>query len=192
MGTRLVRQRLEPREHSSVRQYVFSSCLPLSRTLTAPARHGVRRPVPSQPSIGRGGLEPERCGSPFLFDRVKKLAFEHEAGRAATTLHRVAAPAGAPARRRCRLSQWPRFGQVSLRFVGSYCGRCCGDPIASRPLSPSTMTSRASAAVGSRRGGDHLPRRDLDRGLRLGSRSSGVGGLGGGGAAISALRAFDY
>ena len=30
MGTRLVRQRLEPREHSSVRQYVFSSCLPLS------------------------------------------------------------------------------------------------------------------------------------------------------------------
>src|SRR5580704_14371530 len=40
------------------------------------------------------------------------------------------------------------FGQVSLRFVGSYCGRCCGGPIASRPLSPSTMTSRASAAVG--------------------------------------------
>src|SRR3984957_10887702 len=34
------------------------------------------------------------------------------------------------------------FGQVSLRFVGSYCGRCCGGPIASRPLSPSTMTSR--------------------------------------------------
>src|ERR1700720_4994687 len=31
------------------------------------------------------------------------------------------------------------FGQVSLRFVGSYCGRCCGGPIASRPLSPSTM-----------------------------------------------------
>src|SRR3984893_3167325 len=27
----------------------------LRRTLTAPARHGVRRPVPSQPSIGRGG-----------------------------------------------------------------------------------------------------------------------------------------
>ena len=27
------------------------------------------------------------------------------------------------------------------------CGRCCGGPIASRPLSPSTMTSRASAAV---------------------------------------------
>ena len=47
----------------------------LRRTLTAPARHGVRRPVPSQPSIGRGGLEPERCGSPILFDRVKKLAF---------------------------------------------------------------------------------------------------------------------
>jgi hypothetical protein len=39
--------------------------------------------VPSQPSIGRGGLEPERCGSPFLFDRVKKLAFEHEGRRSA-------------------------------------------------------------------------------------------------------------
>jgi hypothetical protein len=24
------------------------------------------------------------------------------------------------------------FGQVSLRFVGSYCGRCCGGPIASK------------------------------------------------------------
>src|SRR5437763_9492900 len=45
------------------------------------------------------------------------------------------------------------FGQVSRRFVGSYCGRCCGGPIASMPLSPSTMTSRASAAVGVRREG---------------------------------------
>src|SRR2546430_10085261 len=35
------------------------------------------------------------------------------------------------------------FGQVSLRLVGSYRGRCCEGPIASRPLSPSTMTSRA-------------------------------------------------
>ena len=37
-------------------------------------------------------LSLKRCGSPFLFDRVKKLAFEHEAGRAATTLHRYCGP----------------------------------------------------------------------------------------------------
>jgi hypothetical protein len=32
---------------------------------------------PKLPMAGPRGLEPERCGSPFLFDRVKKLAADH-------------------------------------------------------------------------------------------------------------------
>jgi hypothetical protein len=74
------------------------------------------------------GLKPERCGSPFLFDRVKEpgsplvmatkavmptvsasifSALRHSASRSQPVMsrrRRVAAPAGAPARRRCRLS----------------------------------------------------------------------------------------
>jgi hypothetical protein len=42
---------------------------------------------------------------------------------------------------------------------------------------------RIDPRTAQRRGGDHLPRRDLERGRRLGSRSSGVGGLAGGGGA---------
>ena len=34
----------------------------------------LRRCLPASRTFPRG-LEPERCGSPFLFDRVKKLAF---------------------------------------------------------------------------------------------------------------------
>ena len=40
------------------------------------------------------------------------------------------------------------FGQVSLRFEGSYFGRFQGGDTASMPLSPSTIVSLASAAVG--------------------------------------------
>jgi hypothetical protein len=31
-------------------------------------------PIPPNPEFRSRGLEPERCGSPFLFDSVKKLA----------------------------------------------------------------------------------------------------------------------
>ena len=40
------------------------------------------------------------------------------------------------------------FGHVSRRLDGSYSGRFPGGLMARIPLSPSTMTSRASAAVG--------------------------------------------
>src|SRR3984893_8971849 len=42
--------------------------------------------------------------------------------------------------------------------------------------------SRPTWEIVAHPGTDHLPRRDRDRGLLLGSRSSGVGGLAGGGA----------
>src|SRR5580704_14638983 len=40
--------------------------------------------------------------------------------------------------------------------------------------------SRPTSEIVAHPGTDHLPRRDRDRGLLLGSRSSGVGGLAGG------------
>ena len=54
----------------------------------------------------------------------------------------------APAPRRIRQTAYAPFGQTTRRFDDSNRGRLPGGAMASRPLGPSTITSRMSAAVG--------------------------------------------
>ena len=65
-----------------------------------------------------------------------------------TRRYRAAARAAARARRRCRASRSPRWARSAAASTVRSRGRSQDGEIAKMPLSPSTMTSRASAAVG--------------------------------------------
>jgi hypothetical protein len=54
------------------------------------------------------------------------------------------------------------------------------------PAEKARPEQRARCCASGSRRGNHLPRRDLDRGRRPGSRSSSVGGLAGGGGGAGA------